>query len=73
MNTVVNLNLEAFPVIGLDAVLRLARQIRLGNAPAKHSRRAFLTSQVPGSTAPVQVEPQKENPARSASFGSGQP
>jgi hypothetical protein len=32
------------------------------------SRRAFLTSQVPGSTAPVKVEPQKENSARSASF-----
>jgi hypothetical protein len=32
------------------------------------SRRAFLTSHVSGSTSTVQVEPQKENPARSASF-----
>jgi len=28
------------------------------------SRRAFLTSHAPGSTSTVQVEPQKENPAR---------
>ena len=68
MNTVVNLNLEAFPAIGLDAVLRLGFQIRMENAPAKHSRRAFLTSHVSDSASTVQVEPQKQNPARSASF-----
>jgi hypothetical protein len=37
------------------------------------SRRAFLTSHVPGSTSTVKVEPQKENLARSALFYFGQP
>jgi len=32
------------------------------------SRRAFLTSHVPGSASTVKVEPQKEKPARSATF-----
>jgi hypothetical protein len=32
------------------------------------SRRAYLTSHVLGSASTVKVEPQKENPARSALF-----
>jgi hypothetical protein len=40
----------------------------LAEISGQKSRRAFLTSHVPGSTSTVQVEPQKENPRESASF-----